>query len=654
MRQGFALGLAACWMLSTGICQALDQVEIVLDNSVEMWDTVDGVVPRLELVRNALNAFSFSPELRHGTFVVGLRTVGGRHELTDDEGCLETELVAPIGSIESGAWLEILANLEARGSRPLVTGIEQATDDLNDNQQARRIVVITAGPDDCHRDLALLQETMAQAEHPIEMRFIGLGLGQGLASTFLKLAPTRNVSDPQALLDALRWAILSPATANPRPRTLEILVTTDGQALADAALSLRPAIGGEPVDTMIESGTARLRLPPGRYSAAISGVGQDVIELADILFSDEDEKLAIDLPTLQPVTLEIDPEHPPAGATAYVQYWGAPPGTNWVAAARGGAPVGDHLTRSLAPTDPVGEIALRIPGSFSELEVRFFHQMDAGVVRLIGRSSFSTDRGLATIEAPQKIENGSPLAISWTGPDLPGDYISIAAAEDDPADHVACVATGSRNTITLNAPVIPGAYVIRYTASTGRVLARTHIDVFEILATLEGPQEAAPGEMVAIAWTGPDAHQDYISIADPTMSANEYLVWSPTASGNPSRLAAPKNTGVFEIRYVRAEDGAVLARIPLEIVMAPIGLGVPLQVAAGSRFEVRVTGTAVAGDFVTIAHEGAGPLERMDWSFADAAVPLTLAAPFERGRYEVRYVDGSTHQIVARVAIKVH
>ena len=201
--------------------------------------------------------------------------------------------------------------------------------------------------------------------------------------------------------------------------------------------------------------------------------------------------------------------------------------------------------------------------------------------------------------------------------------------------------------------MIPGAYIIRYTSATGRVLARSHLEVFEILATLEGPHEAGPGQLVTIAWTGPDAPQDYLSIADPTAADDEYLMWSPTASGNPTRLFAPKTAGTFEIRYVRAEDGAVLARLPLEIVVAPISLVVPPFVAAGTRFEVGVNGTAVAGDLVTIAHEDSEPLERVDWSYADAGNPLTLAAPFERGRYEVRYVAGATREIVARVPLRV-
>ncbi len=653
MKRGVFLGLAASWVLSAGVCHAVDQVEIVLDNSVEMWDTVNGLIPRLELVRNALNAFSFSPELRQGTIAIGLRTVGGRHEITEDEGCMETDLAAPVGTIESGAWLGLLADLEARGRRPLVKGIQGAVDDLSDTEGPRRIVVITGGPDRCDGNLGALLGTMSRAENPIEVRIIGLGLDQEFAGTLLKLAPTRNAFDFDALLDALRWAMLSPTTAAPRQRTLEISLTRDGNAIGNATLSLKRAIGGEPVNTNIEQGTARLRLAPGRYSAAISGVGPDNIELADIVLTYKDERLEIDLPTLQPVTLEIDPENPPAGSTAYVQYWGAPPGTNWVASARVGASVADNLTRSLAPAAPTAEVALRIPGSFSDLEVRFFHQADSGVMHLIGRTTFSTDRGRAAIEAPERVENRSPMTISWTGPDLPGDHIAISVADGDPAGHVACVAANFPSPISLAAPVIPGVYLVSYNSAAGKVLARARLEVFEILATLEGQRKAVPGEMISIAWTGPDAPQDYLSIADPAASGNEYLIWSPTASGNPSRLTAPKTTGIFEIRYVRAEDDAVLARLPIEIVEEPIELVVPRQANAGTRFEVRVKGTAVAGDFVTIAHEDSDPLERTDWSFADAGDPLTLAAPFEPGRYEVRFIAGANHEVVARAPIRV-
>ena len=315
MKRGILLGLAAWWVLAIGIGHAADQVEIVLDNSVEMWQAMNGVVPRVEVVRNVLDAFSFWPELRHGTIEIGLRTVGGRLEIIDDESCIESELVAPVGAVESGAWYESLSKLEAHGRRPLVYGVGRAIEDLSDTESARRIVVITAGPDSCQSDLGHLLETVARAENPIEVRFIGLGLDQDLAGILATLAPTRNIFDPTSLLDALRWAMLSPATAAPRTRSFEFFVTRGGEALENTELSLRPALGGEPITTDINGGTARLRLAPGRFSATISGVGAGAIELAEIILSDDEDRLEIDISDLQPVTVEIDPEVPTAGST---------------------------------------------------------------------------------------------------------------------------------------------------------------------------------------------------------------------------------------------------------------------------------------------------------------------------------------------------
>jgi Ca-activated chloride channel family protein len=123
--------------------------------------------------------------------------------------------------------------------------------------------------------------------------------------------------------------------------------------------------------------------------------------------------------------------------------------------------------------------------------------------------------------------------------------------------------------------------------------------------------------------------------------------------GSPAVLTVPNTVGDYEIRYVRASDGEVLARHPLAVEAVEIAIEVPSVVEAGTRFEVAWSGTAGVGDFIAVAQHHSGPENYLDWSYTDLGSPVTLAAPFEPGIYVVRYVSGTSNEIVARRPIEV-
>ena len=84
-----------------------------------------------------------------------------------------------------------------------------------------------------------------------------------------------------------------------------------------------------------------------------------------------------------------------------------------------------------------------------------------------------------------------------------------------------------------------------------------------------------------------------------------------------------------------------------------VTLEVPRVVEAGTRFEVTWSGASGKGDFITVAHARSGPKKHLDWSYTDLGSPVTLAAPFDAGKYVVRYVSGTSDEIVARQPIEV-
>ena len=107
------------------------------------------------------------------------------------------------------------------------------------------------------------------------------------------------------------------------------------------------------------------------------------------------------------------------------------------------------------------------------------------------------------------------------------------------------------------------------------------------------------------------------------------------------------------MRYVRAADGEILARQPVDVVALAISLNAPAEVDAGTRFEVEWTGTAKSGDFIAVAPFDAPRRRYLDWTYTSVGHLLTLAAPFKPGDYEVRYISGDDLEVIARVPVRV-
>ena len=644
--------LGFCWLLSATLCHGTERIEIVLDTSMEMWETLQDGTPRIMAIRTAIDSFVVSPAASGQKFDFGLRTIGGLSDITRDSGCADSTSLIANGPIDPLQWSSALVNQKFQGGRALVHAIEEAARDLSSGDGQKRMVIVTSGADQCHRDISALLERLSEEENPIEIRIIGLGLDQKLANSLLLLAPTRNVNDPSKLLDTLRWAAAPQTSASSRAEWLDLMITISEKPVNGATLFMVDSYFGEETSSEIFDGTVRMRLPPGRYRGRIEGIDSGTVVLDGIVHLGTQETLEVSLSPLPQVTLEVYPERPLAGAEGYIQYWGGPPGTNLVALTSAGTSVGQYLMQ-IPITGPSGEVTLPLPDSPNNLEVHFSRDIGSGIQQLLGTLEFETSRRNVTLEAPERTEIHSPMTLTWNGGGLPGDHIVVEHQRDDLREDVLCIPAIHGGPVTINAPDLAGDYVVRYRSRRGRSLARSSLEVFEILATLEGPTTAAPGEDINVAWTGPDGAQDFLSIATHDQNGEEYLRFAPTTNGNPAVFTAPDVPGDYEIRYVRAADGEVLARHTLAVVVGEVILDVPSVVEAGTRFEVAWSGTAGKGDFITVARPRSRRNKHFDWSYTDLGSPVTLAAPFEAGRYVVRYVSGESNRIVARQPIEV-
>ena len=83
----------------------------------------------------------------------------------------------------------------------------------------------------------------------------------------------------------------------------------------------------------------------------------------------------------------------------------------------------------------------------------------------------------ASVTAPTTADKGSDFEVAWTGPNGPGDFITIVEAGAPEAAYLDYCYTSVGPTCTLTAPDASGAYEVRYTTAANKVIATTPIAI---------------------------------------------------------------------------------------------------------------------------------------------------------------------------------
>jgi len=156
--------------------------------------------------------------------------------------------------------------------------------------------------------------------------------------------------------------------------------------------------------------------------------------------------------------------------------------------------------------------------------------------------------------------------VVWEGPDAQGDYVTMVPDGTPEGEYLEWASTADGNPVTLTAPPEPGAYEVRYVSGDGdRTLGRTLVSVLGIEVSLDAPPDVDGGLRFAVSWTGPNGPGDYVAIAPEGSREGRYLDWAYTTAGSALTLAAPRKSGVYEVRYVRGRDARTLARVVVNV-----------------------------------------------------------------------------------------
>ena len=172
----------------------------------------------------------------------------------------------------------------------------------------------------------------------------------------------------------------------------------------------------------------------------------------------------------------------------------------------------------------------------------------------------------ATLTAPSEIAAGAEIEFTWSGPEGPEDFLSIARTDSADDDYTDWARVDEGSPTRFAAPQQPGSYELRYVdGETGEVRARSALEVVAVPIELRVPATATAGLRFEVAWNVHAAPGEFVAITRRGSENAPYLDWATTATGSPTTLAAPPRPGIYEVRYFARGGLEILARVEIEV-----------------------------------------------------------------------------------------
>jgi len=261
------------------------------------------------------------------------------------------------------------------------------------------------------------------------------------------------------------------------------------------------------------------------------------------------------------VTGTLDaPDRVPA-STEFEVVWAGPNNKgDYITIVPKGADEGKYLDYAYTQNGSPAKIAA--PDGLGEYEVRYV--LAASDRTLVARPIMLTQTS-ATLQTNSPAIPGGKIEVDWTGPNGPGDYITIVEKGSDQGTYNDYAYTKNGSPAEIDLPKALGAFELRYVVGTSkRTLATFPILLKPVSASVSAPATAKAGEAIEVSWTGPAAKGDSIEIvaAGSADSANQ-ISNAGTIQGSPLFIYAPETAGAFEVRYKVKDTGKVLATAPL-------------------------------------------------------------------------------------------
>lgn len=314
---------------------------------------------------------------------------------------------------------------------------------------------------------------------------------------------------------------------------------------------------------------------------------------------------------------------------------------------------GDGYYETYAYTRNGMPLPLQMPTEAGTYELRYV--LSASRTVAARSEPFDVGDTSVTLQGPAEATAGSNVEITWTGPDAKNDYIGIGRVGSDERPYLTYSYTRTGNPITVQAPIEPGDYEIRYFLGQDQsVLASVALTLTDVGATITAPPTATGGTQLSVEWTGPDYKSDYIAVAKAGADDGDYVTYTYTNEGNPLDVQMPTEGGDYEIRYIASQGQKILGSTPISVETATATLSGPDNAPAGSTISLSWEGPATHNDYLTVAETGSPAGKYLNYEYVQKGSPLDIDVPTVPGTYELQYVqNGRPTKVLATAPITV-
>jgi len=276
------------------------------------------------------------------------------------------------------------------------------------------------------------------------------------------------------------------------------------------------------------------------------------------------------------------------------------------------------------------------------------------IVWTLGSVAHASAEDAASVNGPGSAVSGATIVVTWTAPKGGYDKIGIVAAGAPDKQRPLKSQYARKSPTRINVPEPVGNYEIRYIQGKGdATLAKTALTVTPASATVQGPGTAVSGATIAVSWTGPENEFDKIVIVEAGAPEKANALESEYVRKSPTQIKVPEPVGEYEIRYLTGESGSTLATTRITVTPTSASIEGPITAEAGAPFKVIWTGPANELDRIA-AFAKSAPDDRWAASgYVKKGKPLELRAPLTVGEYELRYLTGDSHSVLARAKLDV-
>ncbi len=263
-----------------------------------------------------------------------------------------------------------------------------------------------------------------------------------------------------------------------------------------------------------------------------------------------------------------------------------------------------------------------------------------------------------SLDAADNVEIGASFEVTWVGPGAKRDEVQLFDPQAGPKGTKVTslrLLNGDYNnqTVSLVAPVKPGAYELRYYNGDNRAfLAARPIEVVAGEVSLSAPETVTIGAQVEIAWVGPGARRDAIEVFDPAAGPKGKVVRSARLTtgdyeGRTVSLIVPATPGDYQFRYYNGDYRTILATRDVRVADMDVSLDGPSSAKAGETVTVSWVGPGAARDAVQIFDPNSGSKGKALLSVRLPAgdykgKTVDLRVPKVPGNYLLRYWNGDS------------